>query len=396
MNAKHMSYIAALPLSLLATGFAFGQTTPQTQQHPATQQRQSYSQQQSSPYQSTTGTSQTFSELAGQKGYVTRSEAARDSWLQRHFTQCDDNHDNKVNRAEYMQCHRQQGMSGTTMQSGQSQSSQHPQTQQQGRQGQASGYSQSMSNGASGQFSRLAGSKGYVTQSEAAQDPWLQQHFQQCDSNHDGQLTRSEYRQCHGQPMRQGTQPTAAAAGYPQAQQQERAADAQPPHYARRAGHMKAQGQGLASGFESSPQSTSDRPANSFRQLAGSKGYVTQGEVGQDPWLKSHFTRCDDNHDNKVNRAEFRQCRQQFTQNSGAQARQSSRYGNAQQSGQQSGRQAMGNQSNSKFNQLAGSKGYVTQSQAAGDPWLQQHFQQCDSNGDGQLSRAEYQACQHQ
>lgn len=53
-------------------------------------------------------------------------------------------------------------------------------------------------------FSSLAGSKGYVTQSEARKDPWLSDHFPQCDRNHDGKLTRSEYRKCQnasgGQP----------------------------------------------------------------------------------------------------------------------------------------------------------------------------------------------------
>lgn len=45
-------------------------------------------------------------------------------------------------------------------------------------------------------FSSLAGSKGYVTQAEARKDPWLSSHFQQCDRNHDGKLTRTEYRKC--------------------------------------------------------------------------------------------------------------------------------------------------------------------------------------------------------
>lgn len=45
-------------------------------------------------------------------------------------------------------------------------------------------------------FSALAGSKGYVTQSEASASPWLSSHFTQCDSNHDGKVTGSEYRGC--------------------------------------------------------------------------------------------------------------------------------------------------------------------------------------------------------
>lgn len=50
-----------------------------------------------------------------------------------------------------------------------------------------------------GRFSTLAGSKGYITQSGAASDAWLSQHFSACDSNHDGRITRSEYTECRDQ-----------------------------------------------------------------------------------------------------------------------------------------------------------------------------------------------------
>lgn len=46
------------------------------------------------------------------------------------------------------------------------------------------------------EFSKLAGRKGYVTRSEAASDPWLAQHFAQCDRKHNGKVTRSEYERC--------------------------------------------------------------------------------------------------------------------------------------------------------------------------------------------------------
>lgn len=46
-------------------------------------------------------------------------------------------------------------------------------------------------------FSSLAGSKGYVTRADAQNDPWLARHFDQCDQNRDGKITRSEYRACH-------------------------------------------------------------------------------------------------------------------------------------------------------------------------------------------------------
>lgn len=54
-------------------------------------------------------------------------------------------------------------------------------------------------------FLSLAGSKGYVTQTEARKDAWLSSRFPQCDTNGDGKLTRSEYRKCRqptsgGQP----------------------------------------------------------------------------------------------------------------------------------------------------------------------------------------------------
>jgi hypothetical protein len=41
---------------------------------------------------------------------------------------------------------------------------------------------------------------GYVTQQQAAANPWLSKKFTACDSNHDGQLTRSEYAACSNQP----------------------------------------------------------------------------------------------------------------------------------------------------------------------------------------------------
>lgn len=45
------------------------------------------------------------------------------------------------------------------------------------------------------------------------------------------------------------------------------------------------------------------------------------------------------------------------------------------------------------FDALAGSKGYVTQQDAQRIPWLNQHFAQCDANGDGRITRDEYSRC---
>ena len=37
---------------------------------------------------------------------------------------------------------------------------------------------------------------GYVTQQQAASDPWLSKNFAMCDTNHNGQVTRAEYATC--------------------------------------------------------------------------------------------------------------------------------------------------------------------------------------------------------
>jgi hypothetical protein len=45
------------------------------------------------------------------------------------------------------------------------------------------------------------------------------------------------------------------------------------------------------------------------------------------------------------------------------------------------------------FDDLAGSKGYITQEDAGRDAWLSGHFSGCDSNNDGKLTRQEYAQC---
>lgn len=45
------------------------------------------------------------------------------------------------------------------------------------------------------------------------------------------------------------------------------------------------------------------------------------------------------------------------------------------------------------FEQLAGTKGYITQQDAQRSPWLSRHFAQCDANGDGRITRDEYSRC---
>jgi len=48
------------------------------------------------------------------------------------------------------------------------------------------------------------------------------------------------------------------------------------------------------------------------------------------------------------------------------------------------------------FEDLAGSKGYITQADARRDAWLSARFSTCDSNNDGKLTQQEYTQCTQQ
>jgi hypothetical protein len=50
----------------------------------------------------------------------------------------------------------------------------------------------------------------------------------------------------------------------------------------------------------------------------------------------------------------------------------------------------------STFEDLAGSKGYITQEDARRDEWLSGHFSSCDSDNDGKLTQQEYTQCTQQ
>lgn len=80
--------------------------------------------------------------------------------------------------------------------------------------------------------------------------------------------------------------------------------------------------------------------------------------------------------------------------NGTAQMPPSSNMGNGMNNGMGNG---MNNQSSSDmFSQEAGSKGYITRQDAQQDTWLSNHFDQCDTNRDGRVDRAEYSQCRQQ
>jgi hypothetical protein len=52
--------------------------------------------------------------------------------------------------------------------------------------------------GAHSRFDTLdAGGKGYLTERDVKSHKWLTKNFAKCDLNHDGQLSRDEYSNCH-------------------------------------------------------------------------------------------------------------------------------------------------------------------------------------------------------
>lgn len=63
---------------------------------------------------------------------------------------------------------------------------------------------------------------------------------------------------------------------------------------------------------------------------------------------------------------------------------------NANQSGMKSG------DSHPDFSTLdKRNKGTLSKADVKGDAWLSKHFEKCDTDHDGTLSRDEYEACQH-
>jgi len=70
--------------------------------------------------------------------------------------------------------------------------------------GMANGSMNDMNSGATGNtpppFSTLdTQGNGYLTQQDASQNSWLGMHWSQCDADHDGKVTRSEYDACSQQ-----------------------------------------------------------------------------------------------------------------------------------------------------------------------------------------------------
>ncbi len=83
------------------------QTAPQNPPYQSTPTNPAGSNQTAPMSNGTNGAATPFDSLdTSHQGYLTRQNAATDSWLASHFSQCDADRDGRVTRAEYTACSR--------------------------------------------------------------------------------------------------------------------------------------------------------------------------------------------------------------------------------------------------------------------------------------------------
>lgn len=112
MKRQHLSMIAALPAALAFACAAGAQQTPpqQPQMQPAPTTTTDHDDMDRNGMHNGMHDrmhSESFSSLAGRKGYVSQSDAAGHQWLASHFSQCDTNHNAELSRSEYNKCRRE-------------------------------------------------------------------------------------------------------------------------------------------------------------------------------------------------------------------------------------------------------------------------------------------------
>ncbi len=113
MKRQHLSMIAALPAALAFACAAGAQQTPPQppppQMQPAPTTTTDHDMDRNGMHNGMHDhmRSESFSSLAGRKGYVSQSDAASHQWLASHFSQCDTNRNAELSRSEYNKCRRE-------------------------------------------------------------------------------------------------------------------------------------------------------------------------------------------------------------------------------------------------------------------------------------------------
>ena len=105
MNTRKSSLTLLIAAAMSFAGVAFAQETPPTSDQASQENQQMEQQQQTEPLGMQSSAPEDWSMLKGHdKGYLEKSDALPNSWLQSNFESCDTNRDGKVTEAEYTKC----------------------------------------------------------------------------------------------------------------------------------------------------------------------------------------------------------------------------------------------------------------------------------------------------
>lgn len=104
MNTRQISLSVLIAATMGFAGASIAQTPPTADQ--AKQEKQEMEQQQQTePLGMQSSGAEDWSMLKGhERGYLEKSDALPNSWLQSNFESCDKNRDGKVTEAEYTKC----------------------------------------------------------------------------------------------------------------------------------------------------------------------------------------------------------------------------------------------------------------------------------------------------
>jgi hypothetical protein len=105
MNTRQNLLTLMIAASMSFAGAAMAQETPPTSDQATQENQQMQQQQQTEPLGMQGSSAEDWTMLKGHdKGYVEKSDALPNSWLQSNFEMCDKNSDGKITEAEYTKC----------------------------------------------------------------------------------------------------------------------------------------------------------------------------------------------------------------------------------------------------------------------------------------------------
>lgn len=105
MNTRQNLLTLLIVAAMGFAGVAIAQETPPTADQAKQENQQMEQQQQTEPLSMQGSGPEDWSMLKGhERGYLEKSDAVPNSWLQSNFESCDKNRDGKVTEAEYTQC----------------------------------------------------------------------------------------------------------------------------------------------------------------------------------------------------------------------------------------------------------------------------------------------------